>query len=100
VNERGVVDVTFNWLDDQGFANASLDRMIRFWNLESGTIRFTLMLHPWVVNCLEFIHDRAKPRFASSSDDSTMTLTDHRGNVNAIRLHPFFLLMFSTAEDG
>jgi coatomer subunit beta' len=110
-HDNSVMDVKFDPRDDGIFASASLDGSIKFWNLESSTAKFTLCGHSAGVNCLDFFPGRDKPLLASGSDDFTIkvwdyqakscviTLPGHTANVTAIRIHPTYPLLLSTAED-
>ena len=115
-----VMDVKFNPKDPSTFASASLDTTIKFWGLQNSSARFTLNGHEAGVNCIEFFPGSDRPYLASGSDDYSIRIWDyqgkscirkiqgsdqrdlnfHTGNITAIRFHPKFPLLISTAEDN
>ena len=111
-HQHFVMDVKFNPKDPNTFATASLDGTIKFWGLTSSQPRFTLKGHANGVNCIEFFPGNDRPYIASGSDDLAIFIWDyqtkscvvqlrqHRENITALKFHPLFPILFSTAEDN
>ncbi|GMI93820.1 hypothetical protein like AT3G15980 [Hibiscus trionum] len=94
------------------FASASLDGTIKIWNMDSGSLDFTLDAHSKGINCIEYFMAGDKPFLISGSDDFTAKVWDyetkscvqelegHTHNVTAILVHPELPIIITCSEDA
>ncbi|XP_052175859.1 coatomer subunit beta'-2-like [Diospyros lotus] len=107
-----VMQVTFNPVDTNTFASASLDCSVKIWDLGSPISSFTLDGHSKGVNCAEFLTSGShKPYLITGSDDHLVkvwdyqtgtcvrTLEGHTHNVTAVYVHPEVPIILTASED-
>ncbi|XVF74622.1 hypothetical protein PTKIN_Ptkin13bG0126200 [Pterospermum kingtungense] len=111
-HEHYVMQVAFNPNDLSTFASASLDGTLKIWNVDSGSLDFTLEAHPKGINCVQYFTCGDKPFLISGSDDHTakiwdyetkgcvQTLEGHTHNVTAVSAHPELPVISTCSEDG
>jgi len=107
-----VMQVVFNPKDNNTFASASLDWLVKVWQLGSAQPNFTLEGHTKGVNCLEYYSGGEKPYLISGADDRTVkiwdyqnktcvqTLEGHAQNISAVTFHPELPIILTGSEDG
>lgn len=107
-----VMQVVFNPKDNNTFASASLDRMVKVWQLGSNFANFTLEGHEKGVNCVDYYHGGDKPYLISGADDRLVkiwdyqnktcvqTLEGHAQNISAVSFHPELPIVLTGSEDG
>jgi len=110
-HDHYVMDVKFNPMDANTFATASLDQSIKFWDIQSAQIKFSLNGHSKGINCIEFCKYSSIPLIASAGDDFVImiwnyqkktciaSLYGHRAPINSIKFHEHSSSIVSTGED-
>ena len=71
----------FNPKDNNTFASASLDWLVKVWQLGSAQPNFTLEGHTKGVNCLEYYSGGEKPYLISGADDRTVKIWDYQNKT-------------------
>lgn len=111
-HQHYVMQAAFDPNDLNTFASASLDGTIKIWNMDSGSLDFTLDAHSKGINCIEYFMADDKPFLISGSDDYTAKVWDyetkccvrklegHTHNVTAASVHPQLPIIITCSEDG
>ena len=73
--------VVFNPKDNNTFASASLDWLVKVWQLGSAQPNFTLEGHTKGVNCIEYYSGGEKPYLISGADDRTVKIWDYQNKT-------------------
>ncbi|KAK3858973.1 hypothetical protein Pcinc_034864 [Petrolisthes cinctipes] len=106
-----VMQIVINPKDNNTFASASLDRLVKVWQLGSPQPNFTLEGHQRGVNCVDYYHGGDKPYLISGADDSLVkiwdyqnktcvqTLEGHSQNVSSVSFHPELPIILTGSED-
>ncbi|XP_050693669.1 coatomer subunit beta'-like isoform X4 [Eriocheir sinensis] len=106
-----VMQIVINPKDNNTFASASLDRIVKVWQLGSPQPNFTLEGHLRGVNCVDYYHGGDKPYLISGADDSLVkiwdyqnktcvqTLEGHSQNVSSVAFHPDLPIILTGSED-
>ena len=80
--------IVFNPKDNNTFASASLDWLVKVWQLGSAQPNFTLEGHTKGVNCLEYYAGGEKPYLISGADDRTVKIWDYQ-NKTCVQVNTF-----------
>lgn len=107
-----VMQIVINPKDNNTFASASLDHMLKVWQLGSAAPNFTLEGHEKGVNCVDYYHGGDKPYLISGADDHMVkiwdyqnktcvqTLEGHAQNITAVCFHTELPIAITGSEDG
>ena len=111
-HEYYVMQVKVNPKDTNTIASGSLDKTIKFWNITTGDLLFTLSGHEKGINAIDFFPDSSKTLLLSGADDKTIkvwdyeartcvqTLVGHEGNLSSVKYHPRLPWIVSSSEDA